>query len=353
MKKIKLQKLLKALSPEVSDIDFSEFDSAMSKVKSSLKKTVQAKTLEDVNRKLEKFRQDIDIAPLQSAVTNIQKQYEDNIGLLRQELDGVFGKLEETLSAELADGQRATLANRQEAMNNVQSLQFAIQELTDEKNQQIEKLNGVIAKLQEYSSQFADNLSSLQKDYISLTSSKADLLELDKREKAVLEILTEYKREWNARFSSLQTGGGHANRDITIGGNSSTLSKYTDINFKAGTGVTLTYTNNDTTKKLDVTITATGSGSGITREISTVSASSVIGAVAGTDKVIIASQGIQLTLPTAVGDTNLYTIKNTSSSSVLVATTGGQTIDGDANIILATQYTAVDLISDSTNWHIT
>ena len=56
----------------------------------------------------------------------------------------------------------------------------------------------------------------------------------------------------------LPHGGGNANRNITVGGNSSTLSRYTDINIIAGSGASLSYVNNDTTKRLDLTITATG-----------------------------------------------------------------------------------------------
>lgn len=151
--------------------------------------------------------------------------------------------------------------------------------------------------------------------------------------------------------------GGNANRNISVGGNPSVLSKYTDINFKAGSNVTLTYANNDTTKQVDLTIAASGGGSsvsGITRSINRVSASATMGNTSGTDYVYIATAGIALTLPDATGLTNLFTIKNIAASSVLVATTGAQTIDGDTSLILATQYTAVDIINDGNdNWSIT
>lgn len=148
-------------------------------------------------------------------------------------------------------------------------------------------------------------------------------------------------------------GGGNANRNISVGGNASVLSRYTDLNIKAGSNITLSYSNNDATKNLDLTIASSGSGSGITREVNTTSVSSVIGSVAGIDYVTVASAGVALTLPTAVGNDNLYTIKNTAASSVLVVTAGSETIDGNSDITLATQFTAVDLISDGSNWHIT
>lgn len=151
-------------------------------------------------------------------------------------------------------------------------------------------------------------------------------------------------------------GGGSMNRNISIGGNSSTLARYTDINLKAGSNVTIAYVNNDATKNTDITISATGGGAsvgGIIRSINTISTSQTAGATAGTDYVYICSAGVQLTLPTAVANTNLYTVKNTSSSSVLVATTSAQTIDTQSNIIMPVQYTSIDLISDGSNWDIT
>jgi len=154
------------------------------------------------------------------------------------------------------------------------------------------------------------------------------------------------------QVSRIRTGGGNMNRNISIGGNSSVLSRYTDINLKAGSNVTLTYANNDTTKNVDITIAATG-GSGTTRSINSISTSQTAGSTSGTDYVYVCSAGVALTLPDATSNTNLYTVKNTSTSSVLIATTSAQTIDAQSNLILATQYTSVDLISDGTNWDIT
>lgn len=54
--------------------------------------------------------------------------------------------------------------------------------------------------------------------------------------------------------------GGNMNRNIWVNGNSSVLSRYTDINLIAGTNVTLSYANNDTTKTTNITVAATGGG---------------------------------------------------------------------------------------------
>lgn len=170
------------------------------------------------------------------------------------------------------------------------------------------------------------------------------------------KLIKDLEQSTQKRISAIaNTHGGNANRNIAIGGNTSVLSRYTDINLKAGTNVTLSYAHNDTTKYTDLTISASGSGgAGITRSVNTVAVNTAAGAVAATDYVYLASGTLNITLPTSVGNSNLYTVKNIGAGTVTILTTGGETIDGSANLILPLQFTSVDLISNNSgNWDIT
>lgn len=143
------------------------------------------------------------------------------------------------------------------------------------------------------------------------------------------------------------------NRKITFGG-TDYLTRYTDINYKAGSNVTFTIANNNTTKMVDVTVAATGGGGGTVRSINSVSVDTSAAAVAATDYVYLCSGTMILTLPDATAsNTNLYTIKNVGSGIITIATTSAQTIDGTTTITMPTQYTSVDVISDTANWSIT
>lgn len=159
------------------------------------------------------------------------------------------------------------------------------------------------------------------------------------------------------RMNNRELHGGNMNRNIAIGGNTSVLSRYTDINLKAGPNTTLTYAYNDLTKYTDITLAATGGGGsvgGIIRSVNTIATNTNAGAVAGTDYIYLASGTLTLTLPTSVGNSNLYTAKNIGAGVVTIATTGGETIDGSSNLILPIQFTSVDLISNNSgNWDIT
>jgi len=92
---------------------------------------------------------------------------------------------------------------------------------------------------------------------------------------------------------------------------------------------------------------------GITRTVTSISAPTTAGATASTDYVYLVSGTTTLTLPTAVGNTNRYTVKNVDASlTTTIATTSAQTIDGSASATLPVSNTSVDLISNGSNWAI-
>ena len=97
-------------------------------------------------------------------------------------------------------------------------------------------------------------------------------------------------------------------------------------------------------------VTITG-GTGITRSVTVTSGNITVGATALTDYVVLVSGAHTVTLPTAVGNTNLYTVKNYHSASVTVNTTSSQTMDGSTTASL-TPNTSLSFISDGTNWRI-
>ena len=98
-------------------------------------------------------------------------------------------------------------------------------------------------------------------------------------------------------------------------------------------------------------VTITGGGTGIVRSVASVSAATTAGATADTDYVYFVSGTTTITLPTAVSNTNRYTVKNTGSAVVTIATTSAQTIDGASTQTLAVSE-SLDLVSDGANWNI-
>lgn len=99
-----------------------------------------------------------------------------------------------------------------------------------------------------------------------------------------------------------------------------------------------------------VSISSTGAIKRITASVST---NTTAGSATATDYVYFCSGTMTLTLPTAVGNTNRYSVKNVGSGTVTIATTGGETIDGGSTVVLTASLNgAVDLMSDNSNWKI-
>ncbi len=127
-----------------------------------------------------------------------------------------------------------------------------------------------------------------------------------------------------------------------------------------GTGLTAADLAGNATKVVAVNatedgydlVTGGGGGGGISRIVSEVSTNTSAGATASTDYVYLASNTITITLPTAVGNSNRYTIKNVGAGVITIATTSAQTIDGAANAEIHFTNNSVDIISTGSNWKI-
>lgn len=341
-KRTKLSKLLNILSPDGTRVDFDEFDKEVSTLKSKLQEKIQARTLEDVNVQLNRFRKSINLQPLVDAVTNIRSSVEEEYADINKELDQKSTELRILISKSIASP--AKVRALEEEINSLQVQVLSLEEVRKTDARMMAECLTVMTDVEDRMAEMDLNLSA-----------RLDALEEVEPEEVIdwQKKIEELRRDLMSRISNI--GGGSMNRQITVA-NVDPLTKYTDINLKAGSNMTITTSVNDTTKRVDITFASSGGGGsvvGTSRSITTLTTSSVIGTTSGVDQVYLANGGIQITLPTAIGDTNLYTIKNVGTSSVLVNTTGGQTIDNDPTVIMPVRYTSVDLISDTANWNVT
>lgn len=352
MKKNKLKKLLEGLSDSNSDVRevfktseryLLKTEKEMQEIAGKLQGNAEVRTVEMAKKKIAELKEQVQ-SIFNSVVTlkdELKQGGNDLTSALNQKIDALKSAMVEYRTANL--GRLGTLS-----------------EEMDELRDDIREISQRKVEIPNYENQIGEIENTLGELVITLkeeTEEKINKVEdiLTESKKTAGNLEEEIKKLRRDTMSAIASkGGGNMNRNILVGNNPSTLGRYTDLNILAGNNITLTYTNNDNLKTTNLTIAATGgAGSGITRNVATTIVSSVIGAVAATDYVIVAGAGVQITLPTAVGNSNLYTIKNKSSSSVLVVADGAETIDDAATALMQTQYTAIDLISDNANWHVT
>ena len=149
------------------------------------------------------------------------------------------------------------------------------------------------------------------------------------------------------------------------GGGSVALGSAITLSMGTGTANTLTGYNSsgvfsDVTIGTNLTLSggtlnASGSGSGgggITRIITNISSNTTAKNASLTDYVYLCTGILTLTLPTAVGNSDLYTITSVGTGAVTIATTSAQTISGISSASLIEQYQSYDIISNNSNWYI-
>ena len=91
-------------------------------------------------------------------------------------------------------------------------------------------------------------------------------------------------------------------------------------------------------------------GPGNTRSINAISSNTTAGSTVNTDYTYIVTGITTLTLPTAVGNANEYTVTRTGTGLVIVNTTASQTIIGQTNFSINQQYLSFTFYSDGSNW---
>ena len=98
-----------------------------------------------------------------------------------------------------------------------------------------------------------------------------------------------------------------------------------------------------------VTILANRQTGGITRSILPIVATTTGASAISVDYVYIANGTFTYTQPTAVSNTNRYTIKNAGTGVVTIVFTAGQNAD-DSTTITLNPGVALDFISNNINW---
>lgn len=324
-KKEKLKKLLAQLnalqeqpilpSEDLTNLTDQLIEEEISSLTSRLKENPTIRTLQRFTSELTRFKQDFNLKPVIDSITALQQE-------MKLSEDNLLTKFETRISS----------------IKSAPDLTSNLVALNEEFNTKIQELE---------SNTFQEELENIKEQLQVIVQNDIE------KDKSSEEELAKKFLILNDRINNI--GGGSMNRQIFING-TDRLTKYTDINIKPGANVTITSVNNDTTKKVDITIASTGGGGGggISRQINSVSISTAAGSASATDYVYLCSGTITLTLPdaTTIGS-NLYTIKNVGNGVVTVATTSSQTIDGALTQVMPVKFTSIDVDSDGTNWNIT
>lgn len=340
-KKEKLQLLITGKTPKIME-GFKSFDAGVAELKKNLEENIRVSTLDEVNGKISEVKKKLDFAPLFNAISQIK----DEIQSADQESKANLETKLSSLRKELGDADSINTNNVKSLTEEIDGIQTQLADILSRKPIEVPDFG---LQIKGAESKFLKVISDIQSSTL-----KENIKNKEERAKEIKDfedVIAMFRQELITRINNV--GGGSMNRQILING-ANPLTKYTDYNLKAGNNVTITYQDNTTTKKADITISATGGGGGSTRVITSIAISTLAGSTAGIDYVYLCAGTLTLTMPTTVGNKNLYTIKNVGAGVITINTTGGETIDGQPTQIMPIQFTSVDLVSNNSgDWAIT
>ncbi len=304
---------------DISALTDSLIEEEIALVTSKMKGNSTIKILQKFGQELKKLETNFDLKPISESIKSLSEQSDRDTKSLMSDFEKRLKEVKDSIPSEVEPFNPANL----------------VKSISDTKKE------------------FVDLLGEQNKDLLNRVQSVADGFNArdSKLKEGFQSALEELRKDLLKLVHGV--GGGNMNRQVKFNGTDS-LTKYTDINWKAGNNVSFTVVNNNSTKMVDVTINATGgSGSGITRSINSVAVDTAAGAAPTVDYVYLVTGTTRITLPDAAANTNLYTVKNVGVNTVTVDTTSSQTIDGSLTITLPVRYTSVDIESDGTNWNVT
>lgn len=326
----------KVVPVEIDNLTDALIKQEVASVTAKLKDNPTLKALRVFGQEIASFKKDFNLTPIIEAIDALEEEIKENQKNIVSEFENKLTKEIEEVKTLIPEASEVVTPFDPLYLENKISL------LRTE----------FLAKKDFNPAPLNESIASVRRELVSALRNIEGEFKKGMKKDEIEDLLEDLRREFLNKISNI--GGGNANRQIFFSG-VDVLTKYTDINIKAGSNVTITTNNNNATGKVDVTISATGGGggAGITRSINSVSTPTAAGNSSSVDYVYLVSGTTTITLPDAAGNTNLYTVKNVGSGVVTVDTTSSQTIDGSLTITLPVQYTSVDIESDTANWNIT
>ena len=247
--KTKLKKILGALTPDETKVDFALFDQEIAKLKASLKEKVQLQTLDDVKAELEKFQRRIDFEPLVQALNQREQGINEQIRELSSKVDSKISEFKVMVSG----NERASKEDVSRITTEIANLRDQITKLNDEKNGDIKELKDNLNELIIFGDRLEQNLKTVGKDIKDIKSgSTLESESTNKKFDAVTKIIEDNYSQLRERINTIANrGGGSPNQQINV--NSSVMStRYADINFVSDTAISWSATNDDTNKRVNL-----------------------------------------------------------------------------------------------------
>jgi hypothetical protein len=287
MNKNKVQKILDRLSSfdEQTSKSLTSFEKEVDLLSKKVKEEVTLKTLDSVNAEISKLRKLFDLSPVLSSVKEMKKEFGKMGSEMGEEMASQYTEVCDKIDSTLQkiDSANEKLSSLSKFFSTIESRISSIEGSNSVKNIE-KKVDDITSRISGDHESFVKDITSIKKTSSTFKKEIDDkIIKTSKDSEEAKKLIEEFRLDILNKIANI--GGGSMNRQILIGG-VNYLTRYTDLNFIAGAGITITAANDDTNRRVNLTIISSGSSSFET-PVGTVDDSNLTFTVSNTPKYII------------------------------------------------------------------
>lgn len=245
-----LERLNSLESPQKDIGDFADqiVSNKMKGFTDEIRNDSTLKLLDGINQKLEQFRTDFNLSPVDDAIAGIT----DDISIVKKSLNDGFTQQTNDFNTKIS-GIEKTIATLEKQSLNAKTDTFS--KAVDGLRTQLATVGVSRSTDKEMLTKQITKISADLDNKLKALDDKADAKQLEQAKKEITQNVSASLLQLRTDFTNQLShhGGGQANRNIVF--SSSVLSRYTDLNILGAS-----YVNNDKTKQADVTLPSGGGG---------------------------------------------------------------------------------------------
>lgn len=163
-------------------------------------------------------------------------------------------------------------------------------------------------------------------------------------------LVTETTTGSGAKFLCLLRTGAGTRFSVDNAGNVIAAGNVSAVDVVTSGNLELGNASDTTVSRVSAGVIAVEGFTVTTKSVVPVTTTATLAAVAGREYVVLLGSGAVPTIPTAVSNTSMYHVKNTTAAAISLAATSSQTFDGMAGPLVIHPNDSYTLVSDNANW---